>query len=73
MVVSRNIICAALAVLAFLNIPWTAAAQTEVKVAFIGDQGLSANARAVLQLIKDEEADFVLHQGDFDYDDDPEA
>jgi hypothetical protein len=37
------------------------------KVAFIGDQGLGGNSRAVLQLIKDEGADMVLHQGDFDY------
>lgn len=42
------------------------------KVAFIGDQGLGEKARAVLHLIKDENADMVLHQGDFDYKDDPE-
>lgn len=42
------------------------------KVAFVGDQGLGENARAVLQLIKDENADMVLHQGDFDYKDDQE-
>jgi len=44
-----------------------------VKVAFIGDQGLSDNAISVLTLINDEGADFVLHQGDFDYKDDPDA
>ncbi len=44
-----------------------------LKVAFIGDQGLGANARAVLQLIKDENADLVLHSGDFELSDDPEA
>ena len=43
------------------------------KVAFIGDQGLSDASRAVLQLIKDEGADMVLHQGDFDYVDSPYA
>lgn len=37
------------------------------KVAFIGDQGHNENAIAVLQLIKDEGAQMVLHQGDFDY------
>ena len=37
------------------------------KVAFIGDQGLHANARAVLNLIKNEGADAVIHSGDFDY------
>ena len=40
------------------------------KVAFIGDQGLNDNSKAVLQLIKDEQTDMVLHQGDFDYGDD---
>lgn len=49
-----------------------------VTLAFIGDQGWepagSADGpRAVLQLIKDEGADAVLHQGDFDYRDDPAA
>jgi hypothetical protein len=42
------------------------------KVAFIGDQGLGTNAQAVLSLIKNEGADLVLHQGDFDYEDNPE-
>jgi 3',5'-cyclic AMP phosphodiesterase CpdA len=42
-------------------------------VAFIGDQGLGPNAEAVLALIRDERADFVLHQGDLDYTDDPAA
>ena len=36
-------------------------------VAFIGDQGSGDGARAVLELIKAEGADLVLHQGDFDY------
>ncbi len=42
-------------------------------VAFIGDQGSGDSARAVLQLIKAESADMVLHQGDFDYGDDPDS
>lgn len=42
-------------------------------VAFIGDQGLTEEARAVLQLIEAEGADLVLHQGDLDYEDDPIA
>ncbi len=42
-------------------------------IAFIGDQGLGPNAAAVLHLIRDESADAVLHQGDFDYTDDPAA
>jgi len=40
-------------------------------IAFIGDQGLGSNARAVLNLIKDEGADAVVHSGDFDYDNNP--
>lgn len=42
-----------------------------LKVAFIGDQGLTTNSRAVLQLIKNEGAHMALHQGDFDYADSP--
>lgn len=42
-----------------------------VTVAFIGDQGININSRAVLQLIKDEGADLVLHQGDLDYENNP--
>jgi PKD repeat protein len=42
-----------------------------LKVAFIGDQSLGSDAVAVLQVIKDEGAHMVLHQGDFDYADDP--
>ena len=43
------------------------------KVAFIGDQDYQASSVAVLALIQSEGADMVLHQGDFDYNDDPEA
>ena len=42
-------------------------------IAFLGDQGLGANAEAVLHLVKSEGAHMVLHQGDFDYEDDPQA
>ncbi|MCI0550505.1 MAG: DNRLRE domain-containing protein [Anaerolineae bacterium] len=51
------------------------AAQTPAnfKIAFIGDQGLGNEARAVLNLIKSEGAQAVLHQGDFDYEDNPAA
>jgi len=44
-----------------------------LKIAFIGDQGLGSRARGVLQVIENEGAVAVCHQGDFDYDDDPEA
>lgn len=42
------------------------------KIAFIGDQGITSNAIAVLELIRDEGTDMVLHQGDFDYQHDPD-
>ncbi len=41
-----------------------------LKVAFIGDQGLNENSVAVLNLIKNEGAELVVHSGDFDYNDD---
>jgi hypothetical protein len=44
-----------------------------LRVAFIGDQGLGSNAVRVLELIRDEGANLVLHQGDLDYVDDPAA
>jgi hypothetical protein len=49
--------------------PGLALGSTEpnLKVAFIGDQGDGSDALAVLQLIANEGADAVLHQGDFDY------
>jgi hypothetical protein len=42
-------------------------------MAFIGDQGLGPSARAVLNLIKSEGAQAVVHSGDFDYSDNPAA
>ena len=42
------------------------------KVAFIGDQGLGRDSRQVLEMIRAEGADMVLHSGDFDYRDDPD-
>lgn len=43
------------------------------KIAFIGDQGLGPNSVAVLNLIKNEGAQAVVHSGDLDYEDDPAA
>ena len=43
------------------------------KIAFIGDQDINSDAEAVLALIRDEGADMVLHQGDFDNEDDPDS
>ena len=45
---------------------------TEFRVAFIGDQGFGPNSFSVLQLIKDEGTELVLHQGDLDYEDNPD-
>jgi len=45
----------------------------DLRVAFIGDQGLNSNSISVLNLIKDESAHMILHQGDLDYNDDPEG
>lgn len=39
-------------------------------IAFIGDQGMTSNSLAVLELIKAEGADMVLHQGDLAYSND---
>jgi hypothetical protein len=44
-----------------------------LKIAFIGDQSLGPDASAVLNLIKLEGAQAVLHSGDLDYADDPAA
>ena len=43
------------------------------RVAFLGDQGLGPNPRAVLTLVHDEGAQMLLELGDFDYADDPNA
>ena len=44
----------------------------EFRVAFIGDQGHLPSSFAVLELRKDEGAQMVLHQGDLDYENDPD-
>ena len=36
-------------------------------IAILADQGLSSRAKDVLQLVRDQNASIVLHQGDFDY------
>src|SRR3989344_4781125 len=42
------------------------------KVAFIGDSAAGSSFQSVLNLIKNEGAQMVLHQGDFDYSDGPQ-
>lgn len=41
--------------------------EPNLKVAYIGDTGAGSNYKAVLNLIKAENVDFVVHNGDFDY------
>ena len=48
-----------------------AATPPNLLVAFIGDQGNTGNANAVLKLIKSEGAAATVHNGDFDYADNP--
>jgi Calcineurin-like phosphoesterase len=43
------------------------------KLAFLGDQGVGLNSEAVLTLIRQEGADALVHLGDYDYLDNPEA
>lgn len=47
--------------------------EQDLLVAFIGDQGNNGNSTTVLQLIAAEGADAVVHNGDFDYQDNPSA
>jgi uncharacterized protein (TIGR03437 family) len=47
--------------------PNTIPTDPNLKVAFIGDSGNGTDFRSVLQLIANEGAHIVLHQGDFDY------
>ncbi len=56
-----------------IMLPVTSQETGDVRVAFIGDQGLTEDAKEVLELIKEEGTDIVLHQGDFDYKDDPDS
>jgi hypothetical protein len=43
------------------------APEPNLRAAFLGDQGLTADAVAVLELIAGEGADLVIHAGDLDY------
>jgi hypothetical protein len=47
--------------------------ERNLRVAFLGDEGLGAAAVAVLELIADEGAAAIVHAGDLDYTGDPEA
>src|SRR3990167_9786097 len=41
--------------------------KTTIKLAILGDQGVSENAHKVLELIKREKADAIIHSGDHGY------
>lgn len=45
----------------------------EVKVAFLGDSGAGNDFQSVLDLALAEQVDAIVHNGDFDYDLDPDA
>lgn len=49
------------------------ATEPNLKIAFLGDAGVGESQQAVLRLVKSEAAQAVLHQGDFDYHNDPAA
>ena len=69
-------LCMALFTVASVAGPAAAVAaeiEPDLKVAFLGDQGLTPDSKAVLRLIKGENAHMVLHLGDFDYADNPDA
>ncbi|MBI4022416.1 MAG: metallophosphoesterase, partial [Candidatus Andersenbacteria bacterium] len=61
------VILAAAAVQSTAQVKTLIATPPNFLVAFIGDQGLSDNARAVLELIRDEGADMVIVSGDLGY------
>ncbi|MEN9649654.1 MAG: hypothetical protein RL094_621 [Candidatus Parcubacteria bacterium] len=44
-----------------------------VRVAFFGDQGLTSQSKDVLRLVKNEGAELLVHLGDIDYADNPDA
>ncbi len=44
-----------------------------LKVAFMGDSGAGVSGRKVFNLVKSEGAHLVIHEGDFDYENDPDA
>ena len=57
----------------FVQPAYSQTTTADFKVAFIGDQDYQASSVAVLSLIQSEQADMVIHSGDFDYYDNPEA
>ncbi len=48
-------------------------ATPDLVVAFLGDQGITDDSRAVLRVIREAGTDLVVHAGDLDYKHDPDA
>ncbi len=51
----------------------TVPTKQNLRVAFIGDSANGSELKSVLKLIKSENADMVIHEGDFDYSSKPDA
>jgi hypothetical protein len=66
------VICTFLAC-AFATAAFAQQTPAGLKIAFTGDQNLGADAEEVLRLVRDEGAEAIFIQGDFDYSDDPAA
>src|SRR5688572_4030399 len=69
----RALPLAALLILSLAEFSVSQETPANFKIAFFGDQGLGSNAEAVLKLAKSEGAQMIVHLGDFDYADNPEA
>lgn len=54
-------------------LPEPSSTKENLLVAFLGDQGANQDSDAVLTLIRNEGADAVVHNGDFDYQDQPDV
>jgi predicted phosphodiesterase len=55
------------------ELPTGTPTEENLRVAFIGDQGTTDDSVAVLDLVAQENAAFLVIAGDFDYDDNPDA
>ncbi|MDB4223478.1 metallophosphoesterase [Granulosicoccus sp.] len=66
MITRNNLTAGCLLALASITLN-SAAIAAPIKVAFIGDQGIGDNARAVLTLVANEGTDLLLIQGDLGY------
>ena len=70
MKVFKKIIFLAVLIILFgrvVSVGATTSTNPDFKVAIIGDTGAGSNFQSVLDLIKIEGAQFVIHSGDFDY------